>query len=263
MSWIQLYARMAGASLRGQMQYKFNFIFSSMMALFMFSLEFLTVVTVIYRFNGIQGWGVYEIGYLFTIMMFTRAFYRILASEVNGFEKYLVQGLLDGLLIRPAPVLLVLMTRNFRPMLGELILGTILVSICLHHLMASGQVTWWAIPLTGVVVASGTMITFSIGLATAAVGFWTHRIDDLQRITDNAGTIAGQYPLTIYPQWMRVVLLTIVPMGFTAYVPSLYVIRGEQGPWVVVVTLLVAILLLLAALRLWRYGISHYQSTGT
>jgi ABC-2 type transport system permease protein len=263
MSWVRLYARMIGASIRGQMQYKFNFIFSSMMAMFMFALEFLTVATVIYRFNGIHGWGVYEVGYLFTIMMFTRAFYRILAVEVNGFEKYLVHGLLDGLLVRPVPVLLVLMTRNFRPMLGELILGSVLVTICLRHLIGIGQVTWWAIPLTLVVVISGTVITFAIGLATATVGFWTHRIDDLQRITDNAATIAGQYPLSIYPRWMKVILLTVLPMGFTAYVPSLYIIRGELGAWVMAATILVAVLLLFAALRFWRYGIAHYQSTGT
>ncbi len=245
------------------MQYKFNFILSTLMVFLMFGLEFMTVSIIIYKFDGIKGWSVYEAGYLFAIMMFVRASYRMIAGEVNGFEKYLVQGMLDQLLLRPMPVLLVLVTRNFRPMAGELVLGSILISICLSHLMEKGQVTLWAIPGTLAVIISGTIITLSIGLATATVGFWTHRIDELQRITDNAATIASQYPLSIYPKWMRITLLTIIPMGFTSYMPSLYVIRGELGLWILPATMLLAAILLLGALRFWKHGLAHYQSTGT
>ncbi|ULL18837.1 hypothetical protein DVH26_33025 [Paenibacillus sp. H1-7] len=263
MSWIRIYIQLAGASLRSQMQHKFNFLLSSFLVLLVFGLEFVTVSTVIYKFGGIKGWSVYETGYMFAVMMFTRAFYRMLAGEVNGFEKYLVQGMLDQLLLRPMPVLLVLCTRNFRPMAGELVLGATLAGICLNHLMASGQVTLWAVPFTLAAIMSGTLITLSIGLTVATVGFWTHRIDDLQRITDNAATTASQYPLSIYPQWMRIVLLTVIPMGFTSYIPSLYIIRGELGMWIIPATMTLAVVLLLGALRFWKHGIAHYQSTGT
>ena len=43
MSWIGLYVKLATASLRAQMQYKFNFVFSSAMVFGMFGIEFLTV----------------------------------------------------------------------------------------------------------------------------------------------------------------------------------------------------------------------------
>ncbi|WP_135553898.1 ABC transporter permease [Paenibacillus cymbidii] len=260
---LRLYVQLARASLRGQMQYKFNFIFSSVMVVFMFGIEFATIGIVVARFGGIKGWDVYQVGYLFAIMMFVRAFYRMLAGEVNYFEKYLVEGNLDQLLLRPVPVLLVLTTRQFRPMLGELVLGGATIAICIGHMIAAEQVTWIAIPLTAVVVVSGTTILFAIGLATATVGFWTHRIDDLQRMTDDAASTASRLPLTIYPGWLRIGLLTVVPTGFAAYVPSLYVIRHEAGVWVLLATLAVAGVLLAGALKFWRFGIAHYQSTGT
>ncbi|MBJ6360547.1 ABC transporter permease [Paenibacillus sp. GCM10012307] len=263
MSWIHIYFRLAGASLRSQMQYKFNFILSTLLVFLMFGLELMTVSIIIYKFNGIKGWSVYEAGYLFAIMMFVRAFYRIIAGEINGFEKYLVQGMLDQLLLRPMPVLLVLVTRNFRPMAGELVLGTTTMSICLSYLIENKQATLWAIPCSLAVIVSGTIITLAIGLATATVGFWTHRIDELQRITDNAASIASQYPLSIYPKWMRITLLTVLPMGFTSYMPSLYVIRGELGLWILPATMLLAVALLLGALSFWKLGLRHYQSTGT
>ncbi|MBB3111131.1 ABC-2 type transport system permease protein [Paenibacillus phyllosphaerae] len=264
MNWIRLYIRLAGASFRAQMQYKFNFAFSSLMAFGMFGIEFLTVGTVIYKFGGVGGWGVYEVGYLFALMMFNRALYRMFASEINGFEKYLVEGLLDQLLLRPVPVLLVLMTRQFRPMLGELFLGGTILTLSLQQLDAAGQIVWYtALAKSFAAILSGAIFTFSFGVLTATVGFWTHRIDDLRRITDDATTNACYYPLTIYPGWMRMMLLTVLPMGFTSYVPALHIIRGEIGVWVLPATLLFALLLLMGALRFWRFGIAHYQSTGT
>ncbi|MCQ6557107.1 ABC transporter permease [Paenibacillus mendelii] len=264
MSWIHLYVKLAAASLRGQMQYKFNFAFSTLMVFGIFGLEFLMVATVIQKFGGIGGWNVYEVGYLFALMMFNRALYRMFASEVNGFEKYLIDGMLDQLLLRPVPVLLVLMTRQFRPMLGELILGSLILTICLKQLDAAGQIDWrLALLKTVPAILSGSVLTFAFGLSTAAVGFWTHRIDDLRRITDDATTNACNYPLTIYPGWMRLILLTVLPMGFTSFVPAMHIIRGEIGLWTMPATMLLALLLLIGALRLWRHGIMHYQSTGT
>ncbi|MFK7693548.1 ABC transporter permease [Paenibacillus sp. HJGM_3] len=264
MSWIQLYIRLVKASLRSQMQYKFNFAFSTVMVLGMFGLEFIMVGTVIQKFGGVGGWSTYEVGFLFALMMYNRAFYRMFASEINSFEKYLVDGMLDQHLLRPIPILLVLMTRQFRPMLGELILGSTLLITCLLHLDASGQLDWrLALLKTLIAIPSGFAITFAFGLSTATVGFWTHRIDDLRRITDDATTNASFYPLTIYPKWMRVILLTVLPMGFASYVPAMHIIRGELSFWTLPATLLLALLLLAGALRFWRFGVTHYQSTGT
>lgn len=260
---VRLYIRLAGASLRSRMQYKLNFVLTALLASFITVAEFLTVAVVLLKFETVQGWTIYEIGYLYAVLNLSRYVYRLLAAEVNAFDKYLVEGLFDQLLLRPVPILLVLMTRNFRPMLGEFIQGLTVLAVCLHHLISIGQITLWAIPLTAVMIASGSAIVFSVGLATAACGFWTQRIDDLQVLTDNAPTTACQFPLSIFPEWVRGLLLFVVPLGFVAYVPSLYIIRGEYGPWVLGAACAVSAVCLAASLRFWSFGVARYQSTGS
>lgn len=67
----------------------------------------------------------------------------------------------------------------------------------------------------------------------------------------------------IYPQWLRTVLLTVIPVGFANYVPALYILRGEYGPWAIAGTAVFAFLFLALGLRFWRLGLSRYQSTGS
>ncbi|UUZ94771.1 ABC-2 family transporter protein [Paenibacillus sp. P25] len=260
---LKLYIQLARASIRSRMQYKFNFVLSSLLTSFITVAEFLTIAVVLLRFQTIQDWNIYEIGYLFSVLNLSRYLYRVLAADINGFEKYMVQGLFDQSLLRPVPVLLVLMTRNFRPMAGELAQGLTVFTVCIWHLIASGQTTWLAIPLTALTIISGTAIVFAVGLATATCGFWIQRIEDLQVLTDNAPTLACQFPLSIFPQWIRTPLLIVVPYGFVAYVPSLYILRGAYGPWALAGSFAAAVCFLALALRLWKFGIAHYQSTGS
>jgi ABC-2 type transport system permease protein len=62
---------------------------------------------------------------------------------------------------------------------------------------------------------------------------------------------------------MSGILLTVIPVGFVNYVPSLYLLRGELGAWVLVAIVVVAILSLAASLRFWKFGLTKYQSTGS
>ncbi|MNP59507.1 hypothetical protein D3C76_1545070 [compost metagenome] len=62
---------------------------------------------------------------------------------------------------------------------------------------------------------------------------------------------------------MSSLLLIVIPVGFVNYIPSLYILRGELGAWVLAASAGVAIVCLAASLRFWRFGITRYQSTGS
>ncbi|MDZ7542634.1 hypothetical protein GNF83_15825, partial [Clostridium perfringens] len=191
---LKMYVLLIRASLRSGMQYKFNFLISTLMAALINLSEFLMVALVLAKFGSIKGWSIYEVGYLYSVIMLSKAIYRSLASDVHHLEKYLVSGDLDALLIRPVPVLLALMTQNYRILFGEFGQGIIILTLAMNGLMQSGQIGWEAIPLTIVVILSGSVILFSIGLVTATFGFWITRIEELQNITEDAARTAAQYP---------------------------------------------------------------------
>ncbi|GGH67672.1 ABC transporter permease [Paenibacillus silvae] len=262
-SWFHLYKILIRTSIRSRMQYKFNFVLGAILAALIQISEFLMVALVLHKFGAIKGWSLYEIGYLFAIMTLSKTLYRTFGNEVHHLEKYLVGGELDQLLTRPMPVLLALLPQNFRLMVGEVLQGGFILCWSLSGMMNSGQIGWTVIPLSLLVIVTGAIILFSIGLATATLGFWTTRIEELQVITEDAARTAAQYPLTLYPKWMSSLLLTVIPVGFVNYVPALYLLRGEGGVWVLALIAAIALLCLAASLRFWAFGMTKYQSTGS
>ncbi|NEW06988.1 hypothetical protein GK047_13335 [Paenibacillus sp. SYP-B3998] len=263
MTMIRLYILLIKASLRSRMQYKFNFLFSTLMAGMVHASEFLMVALVLMRFGNIQGWTLYEVCYLYGVMMMSKAIYRSLASDVHHLEKYLVTGDLDPLLTRPIPVLLALMTQNNRILFAEIAQGIFLLAISVHALMAAGQIDWSVIPLTLLIIGTGTIVLFAIGLATAAAGFWLTRIEALQNMTEDASQTAARYPLSLYPKWLQGALLVLIPVGFVNYIPTLYLLHHQGGIGMLLGTVIVAAAALLLAMRFWRLGLSRYQSTGS
>jgi ABC-2 type transport system permease protein len=74
-----------------------------------------------------------------------------------------------------------------------------------------------------------------------------------------------RFPLSIYPVAIQAILLTIVPLGYTTYVPVAYFLGKPivlLGDWGGPASLLVGPALALLAMAHWRYGISRYQSGG-
>ncbi|NOU97982.1 hypothetical protein GC093_32855 [Paenibacillus sp. LMG 31456] len=263
MNSLRMYGLLIRASIRSRMQYKWNFWFSTLLAAIINAMQFLLISLILWKFGSLKGWSLYEIGYLYATIMLSKAIYRSTANDVHHLEKYLVSGDLDQLLIRPIPLLLALMSQNFRIMAGEFIQGLIILILCLKSLMQAGQIDWWALPQTAAIIATGAVILFAIGLGTATVGFWITRVSDLQNVTEDASHTAVQYPMDLYPMWLRGILLTIIPVGMANYIPALYVLRHDFGPWLLPATSAFALLFLWAMLRFWKLGISRYQSTGS
>lgn len=261
--WFNLYSVLIRSSIRSRMQYKMNFMLGTFLAAVIQIAEFLMIAIVLNKFGAVKGWSLYEVGYLFAVMTLSKTLYRTFASDVHHLENYLTSGELDQLLTRPMPILLALMSQNFRMMPGELLQGGFILSWSLHGMMSSGQITWAAIPYTLFVIITGAVILFSIALATATIGFWLTRITELQTLTEDASQTAVRYPLVLYPSWLQSILLVVIPVGFVNYVPSLFILRGEFGSWILLGVALFAGICLTASMRLWKFGLTRYQSTGS
>lgn len=262
-TYLELYILLIRTSIKSSMQYKLNFFVGSFLAAFIQIAEFLMIGIVLHRFGAIQGWNIYEVGYLFSIMTLSKTVYRSIANEVHHLEKYLVSGDMDQLLTRPLPVLFTLLPQRFRIMLGEWMQGGFVFGWSIHGMMNSGQIGWIAVPQSLFVILTGAVLLFSIGLATATIGFWTTRISELQTFTEDAAGTAARFPLSLYPKWLAGMLLFVLPVGLVNYVPALYILRGEWGPWIFLIILLAAIGFLALSLRFWKFGMTKYQSTGS
>jgi ABC-2 type transport system permease protein len=261
---MSLYLKLVSASIRSQMEYKFSFITSVLIFAVLSAMDFILVAAILLKFDHIQGWALYEVGYLYAVSSMVSSIYRIFANEVHNFEKYTLHGELDQLLTRPVSPLLILFTRNLHlTQLGGFLQGSVILFLSLGAMWKNGYDILPAVFYLPVALLFGTVILFSIGLVTATMAFWITRISELQVFTMYAPLTASSFPIQIYPGWLKGLLLTLLPVAFMAYVPSLYLFNKGGSLLYLFVSPIVALVAITLALRFWKWGIKHYHSTGS
>lgn len=260
---MKLYFRLLGASVRARMQYKFDFVVSMALYALGASLEFLTLAAILYRYPSIGGWNLYEVTILCGIANASYGLFRLFGTELNGFERYLVTGEFDSLLVRPWPSLATLLSRNFDlARVGATFQGFLMISFGATGAIARGAPLWVA-PYAFLMPLAGTFVVGAMSLVTAAAGFWLTRIEELSTFTINAPVTAGNYPLHIFPGWMRRMLTLVLPIATFGYFPMNYALGKGGAPWHLALPFGSAALSVWVALQFWNWGERHYQSTGS
>lgn len=259
---MRLYLRLIAASVRARLQYKWDFLLTTLLHAVMTSVDFLTVAAILLRYHSVAGWNIYEVALLSGIISASHGLFRLVGTEINGFEQYLVSGEFDQLLTRPWQTLPSLLSRTFDiGRIGGILQGYLVIGIGLKGVLAAGAPVWM-VPYVLVLPLAGLFIDGAIHLMTATAGFWLTRIDELLTFTTNAPLTAAQYPADIYPGWLRKLLTTVLPMLTIGYIPVRYALGKGGGPLALAVPFVTAVLMALVSLRLWHWGERHYQSTG-
>lgn len=77
----------------------------------------------------------------------------------------------------------------------------------------------------------------------------------------------GQYPLTIYRAWFRRFFTFVVPLACVNYFPTLAILDRPDPLGTSIYFQCAApalgLIFLLIALRIWKFGVRHYRSTGS
>ncbi len=260
---MKLYLRLLMAAIRSRMQYKFDFLLTTIVWAMITALDFLTVAAILFRYETVAGWSIYQVALLSGLASASNGLYRVFGSELNEFERYLITGEYDGLLVRPWPPLLSLLSRNFDiGRIGGAIQGYLVIGIGLAGVLAEGAPAWLT-PYALLVPVAGGVIVGSIAMAVAGVGFYLTRISDLQTFAINAPITAANYPAEIFPRWLRGLLTGLLPVATIGYIPIRYALG--KGGYVLNLgaPFLAAAAALMVALRIYRWGERHYQSTGS
>lgn len=263
-SGAKLYFILVSSSIRAKMQYRLDFISSTLIQAVTGAYDFMFIAVILWRFKSIAGWNIYEVGLLYGISRVGWGLYRVFLEEVDQFERYIVQGDFDAVLVRPWPSLFILISRNIELVrMSWVIQGAALIGISLAPLLKSGTLTWPSVGWITLACLYTACLFSAIGIATASAAFFIVRIEELQVFTENATSSAALYPLDVYPNWLKYLLLAVIPIGMGNYIPVRYLL-GKGGSWLsLALPGVVAIVSLSVSLALWRLGESRYHSTGS
>jgi len=265
---LNLYFRLISIQLRSQMQYRVSFWVDTITTGLLNLSYFASTYLVLERFGSISGWQIGELAFLYGMI---EAAFGTMDMIFSGFDPdyfsvNIRQGALDQILLRPVNALTQIFGSAFvLRRVGRIAqgLGVLALSFSLLHIhWTPAKLAYLPVVFISQVMAMGALF-----MAGTTFTFWTVQRVEAVNIVTYGGVEVMSYPSTIYPAWLRGFFTYILPFAFLNYYPALYFLdkRDPHGLPVFAPFMapLAAGLMLFAALRFWRFGLRHYQSTGT
>lgn len=266
MHTLRVCAALAAASVRGEMQYRFNFVTEMGFGLLYNSIGFVFIAVVLGQFDAIGGWTLGEVTLLYGLRLCGHGLWALAFSNAMSLDWYVQSGEWDRMLVRPIPAFAQMMVANFRvAVFGDALAGmiTLAIGISLADIEWSAQKLLYLVAtLIGSAALDGA---FQVG--PAALAFRYLATEGIRGNFDYIFTQFGGYPLTILDRRARYALTFAIPLAFIAWVPGAVLLdRTNELPmpsWTAWCSPLVGIVMLAVALWLFLRESRHYQSAGS
>ena len=214
--------------------------------------------SIVYTNQPLPGW---SLGQTFAFLAFVELFYALSMSFFVATGKiwvYINSGRLDLYLIRPLDPRFVMCVLNIRI---ENLLRALPGIALLGYLSAFHGASLPAGSVIRAVLICGVAawIYANLQLAASWLSFWLGRSQMIDEFTDSLIEF-NRYPHTIFPGWMRFILITILPLGLAATVPAHELFRFHLYPyvWIIIGGTLIGWSLLQTFL--WSRGNLYYES---
>jgi ABC-2 type transport system permease protein len=263
MRYLRLVAQFARASAQNELAYRANLWISLLHSLLNLGTGVLGVWVLFGQVETIRGWDLPStlalLGVFLSLGALRGLFIGPSLEGLAGMDGEIWTGTFDFTLLRPVNAQFLSSVRHWRPFalvdLG-LGLGVLLVAVFqLQSALAPARLASFLLTL-GV----GVTILYAILLAFSALTLWnpgflfTWVFDGLFQL--------ARYPVGIYPNWLRLVLTWVVPVGVMTTVPA-QALTGELPLAILLGSVALAVTLFAGASALFQLGLRRYASASS
>ncbi|HEY43961.1 MAG TPA: ABC transporter permease [Anaerolineae bacterium] len=262
------YFRLIAADIRSQLGYPVSFLLETAGAGLIISMYFISLALVFQRFDNIAGWTLGEVAFLYGLIEMGFGTMDMIFSgfDPQFFGQIVRRGGFDKILLRPQSLTLQVLGSSFViRRLGRILQGVVIFLIALSMV----EISWTPVKIIYLPVVFASLVCFFGGffIIGSTITFWTVESIEVINILTYGGSEMMSYPMHIYQDWMRRFFTFIVPAIFLNYYPALYFLDKpalQELPYFApFLSPIAGFGVLFFALRFWRFGIRHYQSTGT
>ena len=264
---MKLFFEFYKALLKSQMEYRFNFSIDMVINLFKYFVTYATIALLLKRFHHIGSWSYDQVLFLFTLNLLT---YGIASAIFNNPMKsigHLVHtGEFDSILIRPLnPFFHVMIKQYYLGFFAHVAMGLFLL---VHSLLRlSVEWTLWKGTLLVLMIIGGSLIQSSVLIFSGTLSLKLVKAQGVMQLFNYKLRAFIDYPLEIYPPFIRIFLTFIVPYAFANFYPAQYLL-GKPGlyfPTAVLpfITMVAGAVLFGASYLFFFRSIKSYTSTGT
>ncbi len=260
MNGLRLYLEMMKVQLQSVMEYKTDFIINMLSEIISNGLWISFIWIMFLNIPSINGWSLQQILFIVGLSYFSWGIV-LLIFPIFELEEYILEGTLDRFMTKPINIMIQFMTSrvNFTQA-GNIITGFALILITSSMLGIHWNI--FNTSLFVALIASGTVIIFSLLLIPASIGFWTTKSNALISIVSKFSSIS-EYPLEIYNLATVFFISFVMPFAFVNYYPAQLFIGKGIAPSFAYLTPVVAIITFAVAYSIWKLGLKNYQSTGS
>jgi len=240
-----------------EMQYRVNFFIQLLQSFIALATGLIGLWLVFSHTTELGGWNQSE---LLAVMGVYILMGGVIQSAIQPNMQRLMdeiqEGTLDFALTKPVDGQVLVSIREFRFwQLTDVIVGLVVLAISVVQMQEQVGI-WQALAFVAALVLGGIMIyCFWLMLTTSA--FWLIRIWELVNLFQGLYA-AGRWPVTIYPQWLRLGLTFLVPVAFAVTIPA-QALTDRLTPLTLLGALGLAVLLMVLARLIWRVGVRSYS----
>jgi ABC-2 type transport system permease protein len=264
MNFLRAYASFAALSLKAGMKDRFSFYAAIFANFYSYFITYAILWAITRRFGDIDGWGFEDLSVLLGLNIFAYSVAGILFRyTVYQLDNEIASGNLDNCLARPMGVVQYLACRRFgSAFFGQIAVTVIFIAGALgeisYHMTAFSYVYLAAAAIGGILIQSGAM------LIIGSLSFWGVRPQKIAAIFCGEIRSFTDYPLTIFPDFIRLGLTYFIPWAVINYYPSLIILRRVQTNEEFVIGILsplIGIFFFLFSLSVFNAGLERYSGS--
>lgn len=254
-------ARLAGSFLRvsamNEMQYRANFLLQLLQSMLTLGAGLVGLAVVFGRTSNLAGWSRPQLLAVMGVFTMVGGIIRTFVQpNMQRLVEDIQRGTLDYALTKPVDAQTLVSVRQVSIWQGvDIVAGMIVLIVALVQMDDGSDPIRRTLSFIGLLLL-GSWCIYCFWLMLAASAFWLTRVDEMQELFQGLYR-SGQYPVGIYPPWMRYGLTFLIPIGFAVTVPS-EAVTGRLTGGTVVVAVAVAVFLGVVSRWLWAQGLRRY-----
>lgn len=260
--YLSVYCSLVMFSLKSMLEYRFNFVLQLFYAPAYTLVLYLILVTVYSKTPTLAGWTNHEGMVLFSVFhLLYMTFYFFFMKGMRHLLWTAIRiGEIDFVLTKPINSQFYIAIA--KPYIELLPLIAILLANFIYQLVhLPVPLTLVNLILFCVLFVAGIAIAYLSLASYATIGFYASKAAQVIELFDKSSDFS-QYPNPIFPNSVRILTFSLMPIAFFSYVPTLFLL-GKGTPLLFFATGGTVFILIFINRWLWRRGLEHYSSASS
>lgn len=240
-----------------EMQYRTNFFIQLLQSIIALATGLIGLALVFSHTTELGGWSQPELLVVMGVFILMGGIIQALIQpNMQRLMDEIQEGTLDFALTKPVDGQIIVSVREFQFWkLTDAVVGLIVLAVAvlqIHHQMGIWQMLAFVIALI-----LGSIMIYNFWLILTTTAFWLIRVWELVNLFQGLYA-AGRWPISIYPDWLRISLTFLVPVAFAVTVPA-EALTNRLTLLTLVGAFALTTFLLVVARLIWRLGVRSYS----